>query len=177
MEEQIDILDEKGNKTGKVKAKSEVHKDGDWHRTVHIWFLNSKNQLLLQRRAKQKINHPDMWDISVAGHISTGQTSEEAALREIQEEVGVEINASELQYLFTVTSDSILNNGTYLDREFQDVYLIKKDLNLSMLTFSDREVDEVRYIDIPEFKRWIEEKKKDLLMHTDEYRQLFAYIG
>jgi|SRR3989344_3540527 len=177
MEEQIDILDEKGNKTGKVKAKSEVHKDGDWHRTVHIWFINSKNQLLLQRRSKQKINHPDMWDVSVAGHISAGQTSEEAAMREIQEEVGVEINASELQYLFTVTSDSILNNGTYLDREFQDVYLIKKDLDLSKLTFSDREVDEVRFIDVAEFKKWVEEKRSDLVMHTDEYRQLFAYIG
>ena len=57
------------------------------------------------------------------------------------------------------------------------MYLIKKDLDLSKLTFSDREVDEVRYIDIPEFKKWVEEKRNDLVMHTDEYRQLFAYIG
>jgi len=41
MEEYLDILDAHGNKIGQTKEKSQVHKDGDWHRSVHVWFLNS----------------------------------------------------------------------------------------------------------------------------------------
>lgn len=175
-EEQIDVLDEKGNKTGKVVSKTEVHKSGLWHRTVHVWFLNSKNQLLLQRRAKQKINHPGMWDISVAGHISAGQTSKEAAEREIQEEIGTHLDPTELEHLFTVASHSTINNGTYIDQEFQDVYLVRKDLDLSKLVFSDREVEEVMYIDISELKRWVDEKKENLVKHTEEYNRLIELL-
>ena len=53
-EEYLDILDEQGNKTGKTKLRSEVHHDGDWHKSVHIWILNSKGDVLLQRRSLTK---------------------------------------------------------------------------------------------------------------------------
>ena len=47
--EYFDILDENGNKTGKTKLRSEVHRDGDWHKAVHIWIINNKGDILLQR--------------------------------------------------------------------------------------------------------------------------------
>ena len=47
--EYLDILDENGNLTGEKKLRTEVHRDGDWHKAVHVWILNSKNQLLLQK--------------------------------------------------------------------------------------------------------------------------------
>jgi len=43
--ELIDILDEQGNPTGQVKPQPDVHRDGDWHKTVHLWILNSSGKL------------------------------------------------------------------------------------------------------------------------------------
>ncbi|KDO46123.1 hypothetical protein CISIN_1g0040121mg, partial [Citrus sinensis] len=55
---------------------SEVHRVGDYHRTVNAWiFAESTQELLLQRRADFKDSWPGMWDISSAGHISAGDSS------------------------------------------------------------------------------------------------------
>ena len=54
--EYFDVLDENGNKTGKLKLRNEVHRDGDWHRGVHVWIINSFGELLLQRRSPNKEN-------------------------------------------------------------------------------------------------------------------------
>ncbi|HEX7510823.1 MAG TPA: hypothetical protein VF335_05955, partial [Chitinivibrionales bacterium] len=48
--ELIDIVDQAGNPLGYSRPRDEVHKTGLWHKTVHIWVLNSKQQLLLQKR-------------------------------------------------------------------------------------------------------------------------------
>src|ERR1700751_5688982 len=106
--ELIDILDAEGNKTGRVKLKSEVHRDGDWHRAAHVWLLRSSNQVLLQRRSRSKENNPGKWDVSVAGHLSAGEASVQAALRETKEEIGLILREDDLQYQFTVTQEQIL---------------------------------------------------------------------
>ncbi|OHA17639.1 MAG: hypothetical protein A2664_03390 [Candidatus Taylorbacteria bacterium RIFCSPHIGHO2_01_FULL_46_22b] len=177
MEEQIDILDAKGNKIGKTKSKSLVHRHGDWHRTVHVWFLNSKRELLIQRRTSKKDRGGGMWDISVGGHISAGQTSIEAAVREVSEEIGITIEPSELTFLFGTSTDAELSNRKNQAKHFQDVYLVKKDLDVSKLVLQKEEVDEVRYISIEEFKKWVAEPKRDLLMHTEEYQKLFEILS
>ena len=88
MEEYIDIINkETGENTGEKKLKSEVHRDGLWHKTAHIWCINSKKEILLQHRSKDKKNFPNMWDISVAGYISSGEDSKTGAIREIKEEI------------------------------------------------------------------------------------------
>jgi isopentenyldiphosphate isomerase len=124
--ELIDILDAQGNKTGRVKPKAEVHRDGDWHRAVHVWILGPGDQVLLQRRSKNKENNPGKWDVSVAGHLSAGEGSVQAALREIKEEIGLILASNDLSYQFTVTEEQILNDGRYIDREFHDVYFARK---------------------------------------------------
>ncbi len=91
MEEKIDILNEKGELTGEVRSKKEVHELGLWHKSNHVWILNSHGELLLQHRAEQKENHGGDWDISAAGHVSAGEISIQSALREIKEELGIKI--------------------------------------------------------------------------------------
>lgn len=57
-------------------CRSEVHRDGDYHRAVHVWiYSESTGELLLQRRADCKDSWPGQWDISSAGHISAGDSS------------------------------------------------------------------------------------------------------
>jgi len=79
--EYFDLLDEKGNKTGKTKLRSEVHRDGDWHKAVHIWIINEQGDILLQRRSPNKDSDPNKLDISCAGHLTTGDDSITGALR------------------------------------------------------------------------------------------------
>ncbi len=87
--EYFDILDKNGRKTGKTKLRKEVHKDGDWHGSVDIWILNDKKEILLQKRAKDKDSFPSLWELSCSGHIAAGEKNIKAAIRELEEEVGI----------------------------------------------------------------------------------------
>src|SRR5580700_3959092 len=109
--EYVDVLDSSGRPLGTTKPKSEVHRDGDWHGAAHVWILNRKGQILIQRRSPKKENWPNLWDVSVAGHISAGEAPVEAALREAQEELGVTLVPGECSHLFTVAEYLSLNNG------------------------------------------------------------------
>lgn len=176
MEEQLDILNERGEKTGEVRSYKETHRDGLWHRTVHAWFLNPKGQILLQKRSKYKEAHPGLWDISVAGHVSAGQTSVEAAKRETREEIGLTLPDSAYKYLFTVKSQNVLNNGTYINNEFQDAFLVRSDIEIPRLEIDSHEVEEVKWIDIEEFKRWISGEREAMVPHKEEYQRLLEYL-
>ena len=172
----IDILDQDGNMAGLVKSKADVHRDGDWHRAVHVWFVNAENQLLLQRRSRTKENHPGLWDVSVAGHISAGETSIQSALREIEEEIGLIIGPDDLHYQFTVREEQILRNGTYIDREFHDVYFVRKDVDLHQVSFNDGEVEEIKYVSVPELQRRVQHGAAELVPHPEEYAVLFSKL-
>jgi isopentenyldiphosphate isomerase len=144
MEEQLDVLDEQGEKTGEIQSYKEVHRVGLWHRTIHAWFLNSKGQLLLQKRSIKKQSNPGLWDISVAGHISAGQTSVEAAQRETEEEIGLMLPGSAYEYLFTVQGQGAEHNGTYINKEFQDVFLVRSNVVIEKLKIPSDEVEDAR---------------------------------
>jgi isopentenyl-diphosphate Delta-isomerase len=100
--EYVDVLGSSGRPVGKMKPKSEVHCDGDWHGVAHLWILNREGQILIQRRSPTKENWPNLSDVSVAGHISAGEGPVEAALREAQEELGVTLVPGECSHLFSV---------------------------------------------------------------------------
>jgi len=174
--EYVDILDDKGNKTGQVKSCEEAHHFGLIHRTVHVWILNSKNELLIQKRERNRKAYPLYWDISASGHISAGQTSLEAAQRETKEELGLDVSKSEFEYLFTLEEHIVLNDGTYINNEFQDVYLVKKDVDNSRMKLDNREVEEVKFLTVDEFKKWVDGKGEPMVPHEKEYRQLMNYI-
>ncbi|KAG4201866.1 hypothetical protein ERO13_A05G304350v2 [Gossypium hirsutum] len=78
--EYLDVLTKIGKKIGKKiggsKPRGDVHRDGDYHKAVHVWiFTESTQELLLQKRADCKDSWPGLWDISSAGHISSGDSS------------------------------------------------------------------------------------------------------
>ena len=73
------------------KARGDVHHDGDWHRSVHVWFVDSAGDLLLQRRSGGKDTHPGMLDVSCAGHVDAGDGVDETAEREVAEELSVDL--------------------------------------------------------------------------------------
>ena len=95
MDEYFDVLDKEGKMTGIKKLRREVHRDGDWHKTIHIWIINKNGDILLQRRCANKDSHPNMLDISCAGHLTSGDDSLTGALRELKEETNLEVEVIE----------------------------------------------------------------------------------
>lgn len=118
--EPLDVLDEHGHPTGEVKPRAEVHRDGDWHRAFHLWVLHPDGYVMLQRRAPGKDLAGGKVDVSVAGHLRSGETLLDA-LREAEEEIGLELRPGQVEFLETLRSERRYPDGR-VDREFQDVY-------------------------------------------------------
>lgn len=171
--EKIDVLDENGNKTNQAETSDSVHRKGFWHRAVHIWFINSKGELLLQKRSAKKKSHPNEWDISAAGHVSAGQTPLEAALREIQEETGMILKPSDLEFLFT--QKHAAERKDYVNNEFDDVYLVKREIEVEALTFHPDEIAEFKLMPWRELKDKIETGDPGYVPHG-QYKKLFEII-
>jgi|HubBroStandDraft_5_1064220.scaffolds.fasta_scaffold144012_2 isopentenyl-diphosphate delta-isomerase len=174
--EYVDLLDSSGRATGRKKPKPEVHRDGDWHGAAHVWIRNIAGQILIQRRSPTKENWPNLWDVSVAGHISAGEEALEAALREAQEELGVTLIPGECRYLFTIPEQVTLNKGNYIDDEYHHVFLVERDLDVGGLKFSDGEVAEVRFVTVRELRTDLTTDPSDFVPHEEEYRRLFEVL-
>ena len=95
---------------------------------------------------------------------------------ETQEELGLDLPESEFVFLFSVRQPIITHSETFIDNEFNDVYLVRKDVDVSDLKLQAEEVDEVRWIDIPEFAQWIKDKKESLVPHEEEYERLLEFL-
>jgi len=87
-DEQFDVVDQ-DDRVLRQASRGEVHREGWLHRAVHIFLLNRRGEVFLQRRSGLKDMHPGMWDSSAAGHLDAGEDYHPAAVRELEEELGV----------------------------------------------------------------------------------------
>ena len=71
------------------RTRGEAHRLGLHHRAVHILVFNRRDELFLQKRSDYKDINPGVWDTSAAGHVDFGESYEQSALRELEEELGV----------------------------------------------------------------------------------------
>lgn len=178
MEELIDVLDENGIKTGEVLPRSEIHKRGLWHRLIVIAIVNEKNQVLMQQRSYNKDKNAGMWDISVAGHITTGQDSLAAAKREINEEVSVNIgyavDIKDFRYMFSYRKEERVNEE-HMDRQFFDFFILRKnELKIEDITVQKSEVEQVKFVDISELNSMIQ--NKEIVERDAVYKELMDYL-
>lgn len=172
--EQVDVLNKDGNPTGEIKSRADVHRDGNWHRTVRIWILNSKHELLSQKRSPTKDVSPNCWTASASGHVATGETSIAAALKEIKEELGLELQENEVRYLFTAPRS--LKIKTDMINDVADVYLVNKDFETKNLVLQEEEVSEVRWFYYAELEKMIHSTPEQFSPHHDEYVRLFKML-
>lgn len=169
--ENIDIVDEFGNKTGEIKSREEVHEKGLLHKTVHIFVINSKKNILMQRRSLEKKTNPNKWTTSASGHLSAGDESRIGAIRELYEEIGVEVKEEELEYLFTVHEEAKHKN--LIDREIVDVYLVKRDMELKDFKLQREEVSDVKWVALEDFKKLIKDcEANDIVPHYEMFGKI-----
>lgn len=177
MRESIDLLTPDGVATGRTKDKTDVHRHGDWHRASHVWIVTRSGFVLLQRRSLAKENFPGMWDVSAAGHLSRGESPEQAAVRETKEELGLDIDPSELDRVATLREQWRLNDDTYLDNEIHEVFLVSRDVRPDELTLQIGEVDQAVLMHVDTFRRHVENRDPSLVPHWEEYDLVLEAIA
>lgn len=163
-EELIDILDENGIATGEVLPRNEVHKKGLWHRAIIVAIVNEKNQILLQQRNIEKDKNAGLWDISVAGHLSTGQDSLSAAAREINEEVcvllGYKTEVKDFRFMYSFRKEQVFTKNL-IEKQFYDLFVLRAyGLDDRTIQFQTEEVQAVKFVDLTN----IQELSKDKLL-------------
>lgn len=152
--EHLDVTDESGNLTGIKKPHFDVHRSGEWHRTAHVWIINSKKEFLLQKRSKKKMNFPDLWDISAAGHVSAGSNTIETAIKETEEELGIKIAPEDLTHIFSINERATFTarGETFFDNGIQDIFLVIRDLDPERLNLKKDEVESVKWLSYRELR-------------------------
>lgn len=181
--ELFDILDEDGNKTGIVRERGVAHRDGSLHGTVHVWVIrpNEKSgyDVLLQKRSVDKDSHPGCFDISAAGHISTGEESWTAAIREIAEELGISVQESHLHHIGVHKGhfEAEFYGHSFVDREISQVYVYDAPINETKLQLQESEVESVSWFDYEEARQAIIENRIKNCIYLSEYELLGKSIG
>jgi len=138
--EAFDVVTFDGKPTGLVKPRAAVHRDGDWHRSIHVWVAGSDEGgpfLTFQRRSFAKDTCGGKLDATVGGHFRANETLDET-LREVEEEIGVAVNHADLVPLGVRVS--INDAGADIrDHELQSVFLWLD--NRSLLDFAPNPVE------------------------------------
>lgn len=179
MQEMWDIYDINRKKTGRL-AERDVYefKEGEFHIVVTAIIMNSKNELLISKRAANK-GFGLMWEFN-GGSVLAGETSLEGIIREVKEELGIEFTKKEAIFFKEKLGYKIAPN-------FKDMWLFRKDIDIKDLSFLDRETIEAKWVSIDEFLKMFEQGEivPVLDFGLEEYnealkiqqRESYNYIG
>lgn len=156
----LDLVDENDNVIGK-EDRNIIYKN-NWRnfRVINIMIFTTDNKIVVPRRSGNRRVFPNCYDCSVGGHVSAGETYEDAAYRELEEELGItnvkleeiayfrpyDINTSAFSKMYKLVYDGELNydkDGIYMDKEE-----IKELIKENPLQFKE---------DYPKFFKWLDE--------------------
>ena len=141
--ELVDVYNKRYQRTGVSKVRSDF--TGEEYRIAcFIWILNSDNKILVQQRLKNEKHYPNLW-CATSGGVSSNETSLEASIRELKEELGIDVNEEELTFI-----------GTYKrTNDYVDTYLLEKDIDIENITIQKEEVQDIKWMSIDYFEKLI----------------------
>ena len=155
--ELLDVVDENNQLTGRKIDRNEIHEKGLWYRQITVVIINQKKQILLQKRAAKKVA-PNMWSLT-AGHVESGENEKQAALRETKEELGIQ-NLELDDFELIDIQKTMRNRGKHINHKFDNIFLLKINLNINEFVLQKSEVAEVRYFTLDEVKEICQNKEK-----------------
>ena len=170
MKERFDVLNELGEFTGETATREDCHGKGLWHRAVYAFVINDKGNILLQKRSANKKLWPNMWDVTVGGHVDAGEFGRQALIREVKEELGIEIKDDDIKYLIGSTSTN--EQGDIINKHYNECYLITKNINVSDIKIQKEEVSEVKYFSKDELLKRISNNYEGLTEKTGAWNFL-----
>lgn len=101
----LEVMDKKNRPLGAF-SRHDVHRLNLLHRSVLVLFYNTNKELYIQQRSRKLCSYPGYWDLSAAGHVQLGESTQEAAQRELEEELGVYIRRLHLKCQLPASEDT-----------------------------------------------------------------------
>ena len=181
--EMFDIIDEQGQKTGRVKERGVVHREGALHATAHVWIArpNEKSgyDILLQKRSACKDSHPGCYDISSAGHVTVGDEVLVSAIRELKEELGIDAKPEDLTEIGVQYKTF---EGEFYGKPFKDyqrsvLYLYQEPVDIDNLALQESEIESVCWMDYREALEAIKNNSIKHCIYEDEFRKVGKALG
>ena len=131
-------------------SRRRAHAEGLWHRSIGVWLYTMDRKVVLQKRSMTKDTRPGRWQMSVAGHVSSGQSVIDAALAEAKEEMGITLHPDDLKFVGVATSigtGSTDRFGQFVNKEYE-FFFIAEYRDGQVLNFNRAEVETVETVDI-----------------------------
>ena len=162
--EKRDLYDINRNLTGETIYKGDSIPDGKFILVVLSFIQNSKGEFLIQKRSVQKGGKY----ASTGGHAKTGETSIQAMMTEINEELSLNANEDELHLVYSGREDE--------DKIFFDLYYMKKDFSTNSLILQKEEIESVKWMTVDEIKQLIS-TNEFLDSNVDEFYKILDYLN
>lgn len=153
--EYFDVLDRNGELKGKILPKGAELGENEYDLGVHVYIYNEKGEYLLQKRTQDKEFRPGAWETHM-GHVISGETSKQAMVREIKEEIGLDIE--DIHFIKRFRWEKF--------NHFIDLFAVKADIDLKEIQIGKDEVDDVKFFSKEEMFEFISEMD----YRPDEYR-------
>ena len=144
MSELVDLYDINHNKTGEVGIRGQSFPSGRYRMSIHIWIVNSRNKIYIQKRSANRSKFPNFWENAGGGALK-GETSIQAMTREFSEEIGIAPNLkSAVMFKSIARIDDIV-----------DFWFIKQDFNIEDLNLQKEEVSDAKWVSLDELEDMI----------------------
>lgn len=143
----IDLYTKDRKKTDTTILRGADVPENHYRLIVHVCIFNSKGEMLIQQRQPFKSVWPNLWDLTVGGSATHGDSSQTAAERETLEEIGYKISLDNVRPALTIN---------FIDG-FDDIYIIEKDIDISELKLQPEEVKTVKWATLEDIYRLLDE--------------------
>lgn len=175
MSEVFDVLNENGEFTNEIETREVCHKQGLWHKAVVIFIISEdNNKVLLQQRSATKKLWPNLWDITAGGHVLSGEFGYQTVIRETKEEIGVNIDKNDLEFIGCSTSTNV--SGDIINKHFNEYYIVHKDIDVKDIILQEEEVQDIKWFDKAEIINRINDNYKDLTDKIGCWNYLLKYL-
>ncbi len=163
--ETIDLYDKNKNKLNKTFIrKKDTLLENEYYLLEQAWIVNDEGKILLTQRGLNK-SHGGMWE-ATAGHVKARETDMEGILREIKEEIGITLKNSDLKFI----------KSLLIKQAILDIWLVRKNINLSDVKLRKNETIDVKYVSFEEFKKMY--NNKEIVQNLDYFFDIYEqYIN
>ena len=175
MNELFDVLDKNGEYINQIETRDDCHKNGLWHKAVVVFIISMDNKkVLLQQRSSNKKLWPNLWDITAGGHVLSGEFGYQTVIRETKEEIGIDINKNDLEFIGCSTSENI--SGDIINRHFNEYYIVHQDIDIKDIVLQEDEVQDIKWFDKEDVINRINDNYKDLTDKVGCWKYLLKYL-
>ncbi len=177
MKEILNIVDENDKIIGQ-DIRTNVHKKGLRHREIWVWLYNDQGEILFQLRPKDAETRPGLLDASAGGHVDLDNDYEQAAVREIKEELGLDLKPEDLIFIAKRHSRVIHEETNIINDKFKKVFAYKFNDSIDKLMEKTQEAAGFEWWPIEKVLNMPEEEKKKFVptIFKDYNQDLFRKI-